>query len=338
MKTIKWLRLSVSRALYYSGYCDQIAKKKQTFPLVLVYHRIISNTDATAAFSYSNMHVSPSVFNLQLEFLKDKCDILNENRFYKEMSVQKAGRLRVLITFDDGWRDNYLNAWPLLRKNHVAAVIFAAAGLIERQQLHWMHKLLYLLRVKPAAAMQIGPAVRKQLTSRKPLLSSWSHMLQNINQLNPDDKKRYVKSIEKLFGRYGPDETTRYYCDWNELREVAKNSISIGAHGVSHDPLDAMPFDRMKAELRESKSALEEKLSATVCAFSFPHGRYTDECIAEAQKSGYQAAFAVNGRINRAQAGFFTYPRLNVVSRKYAGLSCGFSRSLFYCFLTGLFR
>jgi len=92
-----------------------------------------------------------------------------------------------------------------------------------------------------------------------------------------------------------PDEPI---CDWDELRELARQGVSVQSHGASHRRLSELDPAEQESELLRSKAALEAGLGRAVQMFSYPYGDWgTDpEALAERmRRAGYRAACVYGG-------------------------------------------
>jgi peptidoglycan/xylan/chitin deacetylase (PgdA/CDA1 family) len=95
-----------------------------------------------------------------------------------------------------------------------------------------------------------------------------------------------------------PDEPI---CNWEDLRDLERNRISIQSHGATHRALSPLQQNEQEDELRRSKSVLEASLGTPIEVFSFPYGDGgTDaEAMTNALKrSGYRAACLYGGGPN----------------------------------------
>lgn len=115
-------------------YCGCVQVRNVFFNLaensrvtVLAYHRIaVSRNDVNA--------VSPSVFDKQMAYLKDHYDVINMSDFMGILADRKCLRRAVVVTFDDGYRDNFTNAVPVLRKHGIPACFFISTGFMGNEK------------------------------------------------------------------------------------------------------------------------------------------------------------------------------------------------------------
>ena len=73
-----------------------------------------------------------------------------------------------------------------------------------------------------------------------------------------------------------PSLTGRVMLSWEEIKEMQQSGMDFGAHTLTHPDLTRVPFDRVKAEVYDGKSMIEDALGTQVTSFAYPYGRYND--------------------------------------------------------------
>src|SRR5437899_12359222 len=92
------------------------------------------------------MVVTPATFDRQLTFLKERFDIVPLSALLADIGIaQPPARPRCVVTFDDGWRDNYDLAFPILRRHRIPATVFLTTDFIGTDRAFWHTELIYLL-------------------------------------------------------------------------------------------------------------------------------------------------------------------------------------------------
>jgi len=102
---------------------------------------------------------------------------------------------------------------------------------------------------------------------------------------------------------------------WEQVREMSRNGISIGAHTLSHRSLKQLSPEEVRRELVASKAQLEEKLGQPVRAFAYPYGavRDFDASIARlVAESGYACAVTTLSGSNRPGKNLYTLHRTEI--------------------------
>lgn len=120
-------------SLYYSGLVKISRSFVKGQALILMYHRVLDASEVTPSI-HPGMYVTSESFSRQLEYLSKTYHVVT----LEEMEEWFLGKRKIdgtpcLITFDDGWEDNYRNAFPLLRKFSMPAAIFLVTEQIDRE-------------------------------------------------------------------------------------------------------------------------------------------------------------------------------------------------------------
>ena len=138
-----FIKNTIAYLLYYSGILFIIKKYKlNNKSIVLTYHRILPYLDRNKSFSHSAIIVDTQVFEKQIKFLTKNFNIISCNDFSNKLIHNNNFRSSsCLITFDDGWQDNYRNAYPILKKYNVPALIFPATDYINSNKLFWQEAM-----------------------------------------------------------------------------------------------------------------------------------------------------------------------------------------------------
>jgi peptidoglycan/xylan/chitin deacetylase (PgdA/CDA1 family) len=252
---------------------------------ILVYHRV-SNAERSPLF------VAPWRFRQQMNYLR-----LHHRVVPLADLVATLGRGEpltaptVAITFDDGYRDNLTEAAPILRDFALPATLFLATDPQERGEPFWWD-ILELA----------GLADPETLTGLK---------------TRPYDEFRLAIDLARAnLAAEAIEQTVRHrYLSWDEVRQWTALGHSVGAHTATHPILSRVPAERVRAELRASRAAIERQIGHTVDLFAYPHGRaidYTDETARIVAEEGFQAACTTIEGLNDATSDPFALHRFCV--------------------------
>jgi peptidoglycan/xylan/chitin deacetylase (PgdA/CDA1 family) len=237
---------------------------------VLAYHKV--SPDPHPFFE----PVHPDVFDKQVEFL---------SRYYRVMPLlELVERSRkgdvpagaVAITFDDGYRDNYEYAFPILRKHRVGATIFVSTGAIETGELLWHDRVFDAFRY----------ATVEHALSLKPVLA-------RAKELYGEGRLRFVEKIEEALKPSLQETAKDRMLTWNQIHQMHASGIDFGSHTVSHTILTRMPRPEMIRELCESKEQISAHLGVPISSFAYPNGHvgdYSGEVQGALKDAGYLCA------------------------------------------------
>jgi peptidoglycan/xylan/chitin deacetylase (PgdA/CDA1 family) len=250
----------------------------------------------------------------------------------------------VVVTFDDGYADNFHNAKPMLERYDVPATIFVASGFIGYEHEFWWDELDRTL-LRPGKLPKRRLRLRANGSTYKWKLGeiarySRGDLLRNRHwrawEEAPTSRHSLYKSLWELVQ---PMTETARESILDELREWAEvqvagrpNSnrlltledmrilanerlVEIGAHTVTHPRLSALPVESQRNEILGSKTYLEEILGRPISSFAYPFGRRSDydrRTIAVVRQSGFACACCnFSGRVQRSTDPF-QLPRVQV--------------------------
>ncbi len=174
------------------------------------------------------------------------------------------------ITIDDGFRDNYTHAWPVLQRYAVPATIFLATDFIDTGRPPWPTQLVEILESTHAQMIESPfKAELNTLDARskalRTLMAAWSWLV-------PADRFETLAALRRHL-RVG--ETTRYpSLTWDQIHEMRLGGIRFGSHTVYHSILSDVSDDTVAMEIKESRKRLEEKLQVPCLEFAYPNGNF----------------------------------------------------------------
>ena len=288
---------------------------------ILAYHRVLESAEPDAfAFDPELISASAAMFRKQMELVRRRFHPLRFDELLDCIDRDRALPPRsVLVTFDDGYDDNYRVAWPILRDLGMSAMFFVSTGHVDSGAPYAYDWLAHMLSTAPEGTLplpEIGMEVplRGAAVSRREIVSS---VLDRIKALDADAQEALISRLELVLGM--PREAGHDDCrpmSWDQLRQMHASGMEIGSHGVSHQMLAKLPPDRIEAELAGSAQAIERELGARVHALSYPVGgldAYDDTVMDVARATGYLVACSyLTGTSHPRDASRYCMPRLPV--------------------------
>jgi peptidoglycan/xylan/chitin deacetylase (PgdA/CDA1 family) len=240
--------------------------------VILLYHRVTKLKKDPQLLS-----VTPENFRSHLQFLKKNVPVL---KFEDDWSNVK--KPAVVITFDDGYADNFVEALPILEEVDIPATFFIATGNIGLCEEFWWDELERIILDSHASPSyfrlrdeQFGR--RWPTTVEIERYTLYKDMLRLINQVGPATRDNWMEQLRSWvkIGEYG--RNTHRAMTVDELSNLAQSSLAtIGAHAVSHTPLSSLTPEQQTREIGESKMQLERWIGREVKFFSYPFGGKAD--------------------------------------------------------------
>jgi peptidoglycan/xylan/chitin deacetylase (PgdA/CDA1 family) len=181
------------------------------------------------------------------------------------------------ITFDDGYRDNYEQAYPILRALGVPATIFLSTGPLESGQEPLWHDLVFdAFRRTEAPTVAIGDTTYSLKTHQERRQALWVFR-QFLRGFEFCNWKGLIGMLRVDLG-FAEDWSCPGFekLEWWHIKEMTRHQISFGVHTVNHPLLTCLPVDEATLEIQASKSVIERRLGMPADLFAYPNGSRKD--------------------------------------------------------------
>lgn len=284
---------------------------------VLAYHRVLPPEHLRRHYVQSAMWVTPETFDRQLAWMARVGRIVDLPEILDFGS--QSDRPLFAVTFDDGWRDNFTHAFPLLRRHGVPATIFLVTGAIDSGALFWVEDLFEKTwaaaregkeaTVRAALAERVpGAVVAPGLAGVGPAMEAYAEGLKDLR--GPERRERLADFYAAL--GLDPEPIRGELMDWAQVKEMAAGGVRFASHGASHEILKNLDAAAIRRDLTESKSALEARLGAPVDAFCYPNARYEADHPRLVAEAGYRYGFRIDNLALAAGCDPYLVPRFLV--------------------------
>ena len=302
-----------------------LAKIRKNHPcVILLYHRIVDD-HSEYLDKGPVVHHHIKYFKREIEYLKQTYDLLSMDEVVRRV---KSGigfkRPSVAITFDDGYLDNYTLAYPVLKKHGVPATIYLATGLIGTGENTWVDQIERCLLRTEKDHLDLPTLFGKenlQIETRKEKEEINIRVAEALKHKLDRERKEIIVDIKKILNGtrdYKNNSESRTMLNWDEVKKMAQNGITLGSHSHTHPILSRMPVQKAKEEIFESKKIIEGNLGFRVKHFSFPNGRredFTEELRDYCREIGFESVASVIYGTNEASNGnAFALKRIGAVS------------------------
>jgi peptidoglycan/xylan/chitin deacetylase (PgdA/CDA1 family) len=215
----------------------------------------------------------------------------------KSAQLPKRG---VVLTFDDGYADNFWNAKPLLEKYEVPATVFVTSGSLDSPGEFWWDDLERVFLQPGKFPKHLHLNVQSSAYDWKTTNSDEREIAcMAIHQiLQPLKASERDPIISELLAWADVDPMGRpdnRPLTTDELIQLAQSEwVDIGAHAVTHPFLAVMSQDDQSAEIAGSRQKLEEILGGRVSTFSYPYGNFTPETVDIVAAAGFEGALTID--------------------------------------------
>lgn len=265
---------------------------------VLAYHRITDPQQPGFDTFAPNVSATPANFAAQMNYVAQHFNVVSMEEV---VAWLQNGRFLppnpLLITFDDGYRDNLTEAFPILHQRQLPATIFLATSHIGRNNPFFWDLVAYCFHHTPnrsAVLPLLGEQSWYDLTSRKTIMLT---LLRQLKRLPDQDKWTAVRQIPAALKITIPDNAfAGLHLTWDDVCQLQANGISMGAHTHTHPILTSCTDEQAQHEIRLSKQLIEERTGQSVLSFAYPNGQpydYTPEHAALVAAAGIPTAFTL---------------------------------------------
>jgi peptidoglycan/xylan/chitin deacetylase (PgdA/CDA1 family) len=298
MQQIKSTARRAAAALYHGS--GQDLKRLRGKAVILTYHRVLSGTEMQDQFVQPGMYVRDDVFEMQMRFLTEHFRILPLGDLLERWNRRTwdSGERYCVVTFDDGWRDNYRHAFPILQKYGIPATIFLPTAWIGTEEWFWPEQLGYLLK-RAARAPQARELTQRASRVFSDFIGTVPHgairqnggmdgIIEACKQLPDPRVRELIDALSRTLEIDLPKE--RLLMSWEDVAEMSKIEISFGSHSRTHRILTTLSPQDRRDEIEGSYDELRSRRISHVPVFCYPNGDYTEEIAREVEAAGYQAA------------------------------------------------
>lgn len=274
--------------------------------VILRYHSVSDWTEESSIYREHAIAVAPALFKRQMAFLAahyrvvalgELVQCLIENRPFPERAVA--------ITFDDGYRDNFVHALPTLRRYGFPAAVYVTTDGVGNGWRFWLARMRAVLTrssvprigVPGLGALDLGASEERQRSMQRLSLYFKSLPLEEANAM-----------LDAVCRACGVDEPVlgadTWMMDWEEIREMVRCGVEIGAHTCSHPILTRQTTAAARDEIERSRRVLQERIGTTPAHFAYPNGsgfiNHDQRIVELVRDAGFlSAATSVNGPLRR---------------------------------------
>jgi len=299
---------------------------------VVTYHGVLPQGYEPFDAGFDGNLVSGEMLRRQLRLLKANYSVVSP----EEVLLWCQGRRElppraVLLTCDDGLLNNLTEMLPILQEEGLSCLFFvtgASAG-TERRSL-WYEELFLILHRAPAGQFAVscpGFEMAAELAGRAQRRTVWWDWVKQLSRVDAETRRSFVCAARPQLGVENPEKPMEgndsprcrrfNLLTADELARLVSAGMTIGAHTMSHPILSQSPPELARAEIAESRAALESVLGKQIWALAYPFGdaaSVNSDVLAMTQEAGYAAAFVNFGGGLGSQLPRYAIPRVHVTA------------------------
>lgn len=248
------------------------------------------------------------LFREQIAFMKSNFNIVTMEQVLEAISTkEKLPEKALLLTFDDGYADNYTVAMPVLEEYGVQGSFFIPGKTFTTHQLLDVNKIHYVLA--SANIYNLVEDLKKEMdyyrgqefqyASTEELFAKYAvasrfdiketvFVKQMLQTVLPEKLRNIISS--KLFAKYVgvTEEQLAYelYMSEEQIRTMKRHGMFIGIHGYDHYWLGNLPVEQMEKDISLALDALDEFVDRKQWVMNYPYGNYNKGVLEYISKQG----------------------------------------------------
>jgi peptidoglycan/xylan/chitin deacetylase (PgdA/CDA1 family) len=296
------LKPSFKRALVGSRALRLVSRFTGNGVAVIMYHSVQDDPRPQFDLLGGIIHAT-EVFRGQMEIIARHFHPVTLEDVLHFVGGDKDLRPRsVLVTFDDGYLDNYEVARPVLNQFGIPGVFYVVVNCIDRQKLPWPVQLRHTFLTADATSWSDPAGTCWPLTTREERLYAYREAAKLCARLTGEAQTAFLDSI--LGELHALAMTDREpMMTWEQIRSLDESGHTIGSHTMTHPSMAQLCLQDAEVEFAESKRCLEQALGKPMLHFSYPcpaaPPHWADHTVNLSRKMGYRTAVTTAGGMVR---------------------------------------
>jgi peptidoglycan/xylan/chitin deacetylase (PgdA/CDA1 family) len=260
--------------LYWSGAHRIAAPFSQGAGAILMFHHV--RPSAPGGFQPNDhLEITPEFLRTVVLRLRARdIDIVDMDEAMRRMASDQPERRFAVLTFDDGYRNNFTHAYPVLKALNAPFTVYLATGLLDRTAMSWWEIAGEIVARNARVRMTIGDE-RLDLRTDTPRrqYSALDRIICALVELPEDALRAAVQAAADAHGVDLYAMMDAIMMDWDEARSLAADPlVTIGAHTVNHYALARLDEARARHEMHMSVEQIADRIGERPRHFAYPYG------------------------------------------------------------------
>jgi len=264
---------------------------------ILTFHRVCPENSKPRIRGNAGLEVTPEYLESTIRFLnQNDYEIVSMTRASQILKTGNIDKKFVVFTFDDGYIDNYLYAYPIFKKYKVPFTVYVTTRLPDGEAVLWWYLLEDLILNVEHIEFEFN-GQRYNYNCNTYWKKEWVY--QEIHRLiisgSPENLNQRIQQIFKNYSNINfLDKTSELALSWDQVREMSKDPlVEIGAHTINHHALNKLSESAALEEIQGSRDKIELKTGQKVEHFAYPFGTPREVGLREfkiAKKCGFKTS------------------------------------------------
>lgn len=278
-----------------------LENKKHAWGVVYMLHRV-EELDPFALKTNEELKVSPKFLDSIIKEYKRKgFDFLSLDELYEVMSSGvKPKKPFVVFTLDDGYLDNYINAYPVFKANNVPFCIYVTTNFPDKKAFLWWYALEDYLKERTEAVLADGSVYSTRTLAEKD--AAFQQIRTKILQLPKDGFENAFRELLTGFDADVHSYVNRLSLDWRQIEILSRDPLcTFGAHTVHHYGLTQLSDEEIRYEIEKGVNILSSHVEQEIVHFSYPHGLAFERERKIAESYGFKTITSCLSEVVRPQ-------------------------------------
>jgi peptidoglycan/xylan/chitin deacetylase (PgdA/CDA1 family) len=268
---------------------------------IVTFHRVLAPPRGSPyLFDEGVIDASPEDFERYVRVISLHFTPIGIDDVIDSVRGARLPRNPILVTFDDGYKDNHEVVLPILERHGVKAVFFVATHYLTHRRVFWWDRINYLLKTSRRRGIRISyPSEMELALDAANRAASIDLALRVVKDRVGLDLERFLEHVAEAADVPWTDELDRRLAErllmtWDEVRRLRRAGMEVQSHTRTHRGLQTLSEAELRSELKGSRDDLERELDTTVHAISFPFGHRLggrDDIREQLGELGYKLGF-----------------------------------------------
>ncbi|NLE46970.1 MAG: polysaccharide deacetylase family protein [Sandaracinaceae bacterium] len=310
MTTLKpTIRDLVARVLSQGGLTSPTRRHYGKL-MIVTFHRVLPK-EYRDRYHTPGMVITPEELDWTVGYLKEHYTIGRLDEVHtRHESGERPDKPFLALTFDDGYRDNFVYGLPILEKHGVRACFFVTAGYIDRDRSPWYDRIGFALNPAPRRT-----DAERALLARYGLAEYASlpveQVLEGVKKLTPQRRQ----TLSDVIIRGDVPEWARMMTS-DEIRELHRRGHEIGSHTMTHPILTSCTRAELDWELEGAKNLIQKILDEETSSLAYPNGDVSEAVLNAVEAAGYLRAVTTRWGANQRGNAPYLLRRCEIDARR----------------------
>lgn len=264
--------------------------------IVLTFHRVLTDSELQQTASLGGMIVRYRTFAAFLNYASQHCEFANLDH---EPEWKPAVKLKLAVTFDDGWSDNAESVYPIASQHHVPLVIFIVPERTGTPLPFWPERA--------AAALD-----RVTTVNGARRVAFIGRAIEELKVLPAIERESRISQLIGSGGALDSSATVDKTMTWEQIAELHARGVTFGSHTSTHEILTTLSAVQAEQEIVSSRETIQQKLGDLCELFSYPNGDCSEPVRDLVAHAGYKFAFLNEPGVWTRDCDPLLIPRVNI--------------------------